>query len=115
MEVVLNLFMVTLFPFIELFSDLADYTSILAVEGAKDTLFGIDMSIEGLRSYKFSVAIFVFLIISLILFSVIIYLYWPKNETKIRTGEKIMFGAIIFGMFIAVVIGWIQLIEGYLI
>lgn len=89
--------------------------AVFASEQASNVLFGIDMSIEGLRSYKFSVAIFVFLVISLVLFSVIIYLYWPKKEQKIRIGEKIMLGSIIFGMFLAVVIGWIQLIEGYLI
>lgn len=89
--------------------------SINAAEQTSNVMFGIDLSIEGLRSYKFSVAIFVFLVISLILFSYIIYLYWPKKDTKIRIGEKIMLGSIIFGMFLAVVIGWIQLIEGYLI
>ncbi len=78
-------------------------------------LFGIDMSIEGLRSQKYSQAIFVFLIISLIFFAFIIYLYVPKGKSRLKTGEKIMFGSIIAGIFIAVALGWLQLIDGYLL
>jgi len=78
-------------------------------------VFGIDMSIEGLRAQKYSVGIFVFLVLSLILFSYIIYLYLPKGKNKLKTGEKIMFGSIILGVILAIIIGWIQLIEGYLI
>ena len=89
---------------------------VLKVEENKDTtVLGIDLSIEGLRSQKFSVGIFVFLIISLIFFSIIIYFYIPKGDKKLKTGEKIMFGAIIMGIFIAIGMGWLQLIEGYLI
>ena len=84
-------------------------------EESNKFVFGIDMSIEGLRSQAFSKGIFVFLILSLILFSFIIYLYMPKGEKKLKTGEKIMFGAIMAGIVLAVIIGWVQLIEGYLI
>ncbi len=87
-------------------------------EVADNRLLGIDMSIEGLRSQSFSVGIFVFLIISLIFFSMIIYFYLPRgkdNQNKLKTGEKVMFGAIISGVFIAIGMGWLQLIEGYLL
>ncbi len=88
----------------------------LKAEEIKDTtVLGIDLSIEGLRSQKYSVGIFVFLIISLIFFSIIIYFYIPKGDKKLKTGEKIMFGAIIMGIFIAIGVGWLQLIEGYLL
>jgi len=86
------------------------------VQNQDNLVFGIDMSIEGLRSQKFSVGIFIFLIISLIFFSVVIAFYLPKGKDKrLKTGEKVMFGAIIFGIFFAIVFGWVQLIEGYLI
>lgn len=79
-------------------------------------VLGIDMSIEGLRSQKYSVGIFVFLVISLIFFSGIIYMYLPrKGKAGLKTGEKIMFGSIIAGVFIAIAIGWLELIEGYLL
>ncbi len=90
-----------------------------AVEETRDSrVLGIDMSIEGLRSQAYSVGIFVFLVISLIFFAIIIYFYLPRgreNKNKLKTGEKFMFGAIISGLFIAIGIGWLQLIEGFLL
>lgn len=87
----------------------------LLTEDRGNLVFGMDLGIEGLRSQKFSVGIFIFLIISLVLFSYIIYIYLPKGRYQgLKTGEKIMFGAIIFGVVLAVVVGWLQLIEGYL-
>lgn len=82
---------------------------------ADNTLLGVDLSIESLRAQGYSQFIFGFLIVSLILFSIIIYLYLPKHKGGLKTGEKIMFGAIIFGVFFAVFFGWLQLIEGYLV
>jgi len=88
----------------------------LSVQTEKSSIvMGIDMSIEGLRAQKYSVGIFVFLIISLVFFSMIIYFYLPKGENKLKRGEKIMFGAIISGIFLAIGIGWLELIDGYLI
>jgi len=93
-------------------------TMFVVQEVADNRLLGIDMSIEGLRSQSFSVGIFVFLVISLIFFSMIIYFYLPRgkdNKNKLKTGEKVMFGAIISGIFIAIGMGWLQLIEGFLL
>jgi len=79
-------------------------------------VMGIDMSIEGLRSQKYSVGIFVFLLISLVFFGIIIYMYMPKKgNAGLKTGEKVMLGCIITGIFIAIAVGWLELIEGYLI
>jgi len=92
--------------------------AMFSVEEVKDSrVLGIDMSIEGLRSQSFSVGIFIFLVISLIFFSMIIYFYLPrgKDKEKLKTGEKYMFGAIISGIFIAIGVGWLQLIEGFLL
>lgn len=87
-----------------------------AASSAQDSMIlGLDLSIEGLRSQKFSRGIFVFLIVSLIIFSYILYLYLPKGEAKLKRGEKIMFGAMVCGMIFAVIFGYIQLIEGYLV
>lgn len=90
--------------------------SIAVAANDSNIVMGIDMSIEGLRSQKYSVGIFIFLVISLIFFSGIIYMYIPrKGKAGLKTGEKVMFGCIIAGIFIAIAVGWIQLIEGYLI
>ena len=78
-------------------------------------IFGLDLSIESLRSQLYSYFIFGFLVVSLIIFSVIIYIYMPKKGSRLKTGEKIMFGAIIMGIFIAIYFGWLQLIEGFLV
>ena len=78
------------------------------------TVFGIDMSIESLRSQQYSYFIFGFLIVSVIIFCVILFLYLPKKG-KLKTGEKIMFGAIMIGVIIAVWFGYLQLVEGFLV
>ncbi len=89
----------------------------VAVQTAQNTtIWGVDLSIESLRSRKYSIGIFVFLVISLIIFAFIIYMYWPqKGKERLKRGEKIMLGAIIMGMVFAVLFGWLQLIEGYLV
>ena len=88
--------------------------SIMA-ESENNLVFGIDMSIESLRAQIFSDYIFFFLILSLIFFSYIIYLYLPKNLKELKTGEKIMFASIVIGVILAVLIGYVQLIDGYLL
>lgn len=80
-----------------------------------NTILGVDLSIESLRSQQYSYFIFGFLVVSLIIFSVIIYIYMPKKEGRLKTGEKVMVGAIIMGVVIALLFGWLQLIEGYLV
>jgi len=81
----------------------------------ENTVIGIDMSIESLRSKGFSEYIFWFLIMSLILFCYIIYLYLPKDMSTLKTGEKVMIGSIIVGVILAIIMGYVQLIEGYLL
>jgi len=95
-----------------LFAEIILYFSGIVAE--ENAVFGLDMSIESLRSKSFSNYIFIFLIMSLILFCFIIYLYLPKKLSMLKTGEKIMFGALIMGVILAVIIGYIQLIEGFL-
>lgn len=104
---------------IELFEKSAGYLTGFALqmqaEKSKEFL-GIDMSIEGLRSQEYSYGIFGFLVVSLIFFAIIIWLYVPKKGNKgMKTGEKIMFGAIISGIFIAIAMGYLQLVDGYLL
>ena len=106
-----------------MFNHLSSYFKVLneelafsiVAESENNLVFGIDMSIEGLRSQIFSDYIFFFLILSLIFFSYIIYLYLPKNLKELKTGEKIMFASIVIGVILAVLIGYVQLIDGYLL
>ncbi|NDU85568.1 MAG: hypothetical protein G3H99_03030 [Ferrovum sp.] len=76
----------------------------------------VDMSIEGMRSQRFSVMIFIFLMIGIGVFSGIIYAlmkgrYAPE---KMRVGEMLMFIAIILGVVVAVIFGATQMLSGYL-
>ncbi len=93
----------------------AVYRMLASREDGNDYVFGIDMSIDSLRAQAFSDYIFGFLILSLILFCYIIYLYLPKNLGDLKLGEKIMFTSIVIGVILAVIMGYVQLIDGYLI
>src|SRR3569833_4232876 len=92
-----------------------DFFTAIGVAADNKTLLGVDLSIENLRSQQYSYYIFGFLVVSLIVFSVIIYIYMPKKEGRLKKGEKIMVGAIVMGVIIALLFGWLQLIEGYLV
>jgi hypothetical protein len=69
-----------------------------------------------MRSQQFSEWIFVFLLIGIIVFSgVVIALMYSKNSSgETRLGERMMFGAIIAGIVIAVIVGAVQMLGGYL-
>ncbi len=89
------------------------YFSILA---STDTSPKLDLSIEGMRSQQFSVGVFFFMLLGILVFSGIVYSvvfgkYAPKT---MRTGEKVMFGAIILGIIGAVIFGALQMLSGYL-
>ena len=86
----------------------------IKVQENVNTPFGLDMTIEGLSKQRYSVFIFVFLIMQIMLFSFMIYVYMKKTKASLKTGEKMMFGALMMGVVIGVIIGWTQLIEGYL-
>jgi cytochrome b561 len=81
-----------------------------------DTSPAVDMSIEGMRSQHFSVGIFLFMLLTIFVFSAIVYSvvfgkYAPKT---MRLGEKIMFGAIILGIVVAIIFGAMQMLGGIL-
>jgi uncharacterized membrane protein YgdD (TMEM256/DUF423 family) len=69
-----------------------------------------------MRSQEFSEWIFVFLMVGILLFSgIIIALMFNKNRPKkARLGERVLFGAIIFGVVVAVIIAAMQMLGGIL-
>lgn len=77
---------------------------------------GFDMSIEGMRSQQFSVGVFFFMLLGVIVFAGIIYTYaFGKSAPKnMKTGEKVMFAAIALGTLVAVAMGAVQMLSGYL-
>jgi len=76
----------------------------------------LDLSIEGMRSQQFSEAVFAFLLIGIFVFSVIVVIFWfSKNRPRdAPLGEKMMFGAIVGGIIVAVIFGAMQMVGGVL-
>jgi len=88
------------------------YLSLLVKEGKGP--FGIDTSIEGMKSQEFSVAIFYFLIASIVVFTVFVFMFMTKSKTNLKKGEKILFVWIFMGIVTAVIFGAAQMLHGYL-
>ncbi len=69
-----------------------------------------------MSSRRFSVFIFIFLMIGIAVFSAIIYsvVRNRSDKEKMRVGEKIMIGAIIMGVVVAVAFAAMQMIGDFL-
>lgn len=76
----------------------------------------LDLSIEGMRSQNFSEAVFAFLLVGIFVFSVIVVIFWfsRNRPNEARLGEKLMFGAIVMGIVVAVIFGALQMLGGVL-
>lgn len=72
-------------------------------------------TIEGMRSQEFSVGIFIFLVICVVVFSGAVVMYARTGKgASLKTGEKVLLGWIIFGIFAGVAMGVMQLLQGRL-
>jgi len=88
----------------------------VAAEAEKIRPLGIDMSIESLSSKSFSTGMFYFLIFAILIFVAIAFLFMFKDRTqKLKRGEKILFGWILFGVLVAIAMGAVQMMHGFLI
>ena len=69
-----------------------------------------------MRSQQFSVGVFVFMLLTIFVFSAIVYsVVFGKFAPKtMRLGEKILFGAIILGIVVAIIFGAAQMLGGFL-
>ena len=77
--------------------------------------FGIDTSIEGMNSQEFSVGIFYFLIVAIVVFTGFVFMFMFKDKAvKLKTGEKILFAWLLLGIVVAVGFGAAQMLHGYL-
>ncbi len=82
--------------------------------GAADSR--LDLSIEGMQSQRFGVGVFILLMFGIALFAgiIIAVMHGTRGQRVSRTGEKVMFGAIIFGVVVAVVFASLQMLSGVL-
>jgi cation transport ATPase len=94
--------------------ELVHYSPILA--SFADIAPKLDLSINGLRSQQYSIGIFVFMLIGVFVFGGIIYVvaFGKAGLKSLKTGEKAMVTAIIFGTLVAVIMGAMQILSGYL-
>ena len=92
------------------------FTRLLISQLSSEISPKLDLSIEGMRSQQFSEGVFVFLMIGIVVFSgIVIALMFSKNRPEeVRLGERLMFAAIILGVVVAVIIGAMQMLGGYL-
>lgn len=73
-------------------------------------------TIEGMQGYRFSVGIFIFMMAGVVVFGAIVYHFFMHAgpRANIKRGEKLLFAWIVAGMFVAVIIGAVQLLYGRL-
>ena len=76
---------------------------------------GMGMTIEGMETQEFSVGIFYFLVICILVFTAIVFMFMFKDKTqKLKKGEKWLFAWILFGVVVATAFGAAQLLHGFL-
>ena len=74
-----------------------------------------DSSIESINSQEFSVGIFYFLIASIFVFTIFVFMYMFQDKaSRLKKGEKILFTWILLGVVVAIIFGASQLLHGYL-
>jgi len=74
-----------------------------------------DLGIESMRSHGYSVGIFIFLLISILVFLYIVGAFWKGSKgASIKTGEKVLLGMIVVGVFVAIAFAAAQLLDGFL-
>lgn len=77
--------------------------------------FGLDLTIESMLSQRFSVGIFIFLIIGIAVFTAFVFAYLRMGRNKhLKRGEIWLFVWILFGVVAAIAFGASQLLYGNL-
>jgi hypothetical protein len=72
-------------------------------------------TIESMRSKEYSIGIFFFMVLGIAVFSAILYNFFLRAKSEgLRTGEKILFAWLVFGVVVALVFGAAQLLFGHL-
>jgi hypothetical protein len=91
-------------------------TNLIVAQLSSEISPKLDLSIEGMRSQQFSQGVFAFLLLGIVIFSgiVIAVLFNINRAEKMRVGERVLFGAIIFGIVVSVILGAVQMLGGYL-
>lgn len=91
------------------------YIALVSVVDKSTDPLGFDSSIESMSSQEFSVGIFYFLVVAIIVFTGFVFMFMLKDKTsKLKKGEKIMFVWLLLGVLVAIGFGAAQMLHGYL-
>ena len=75
----------------------------------------VDAGVDGVYSQEFSIGVFFFMLLAIVFFSTIVIGFMAgKNVKGLKTGEKWLFAWIFLGIIVAVIMGSLQLLGGYL-
>ena len=75
----------------------------------------VDSGVDGVYSQEFSIGVFFFMLLAIVFFSTIVIGFMAgKNVKGLKTGEKWLFAWIFLGIIVAVIMGSLQLLGGYL-
>ncbi len=76
----------------------------------------VDRGVDSVYSQEFSIGVFFFMLLAIIFFSTIVIGFMAgKNVKGLKTGEKCLFALIFVGIVVAVIMGSLQLLGGYLL
>ena len=83
------------------------------IQAAEQQVF--DLGIESMRSQEYSIGIFIFMIISMLVFVGVIALFYIKTDmSSAKTGEKVLMGMIVVGVIVSAIFAAVQMLDGFL-
>ncbi|MDO9371920.1 MAG: hypothetical protein Q7U07_04935 [Gammaproteobacteria bacterium] len=75
-----------------------------------------DHGVDSLYSQQFSIGVFFFMLLAIVFFATIVMGFMAgKNVKGLKRGEKWLFAWIFLGIVVAVILGALQLLGGYLL
>ena len=75
-----------------------------------------DRGVDSLYSQQFSIGVFFFMLLAIVFFATIVMGFMAgKNAKGLKRGEKWLFAWIFLGIVVAVILGALQLLGGYLL
>jgi len=84
------------------------------IHAADEPVF--DLGIESMRSQEYSIGIFIFMIVSMLVFVGVIALFYKKTDmSSVKTGEKVLMGMIVLGVIVSAIFAAVQMLDGFLI
>lgn len=101
----------TIFTALHGINPVLDYGSLmLRVQAPFEDYTGI----ENVHSQQFSVIIFAFMLLGILLFASIAFAFMVGKKKTLKRGEKWLFAWIFLGIVVSIVFGALQLLGGYL-